>query len=68
MEKKELKRGYVKWEDENGFHKEPAYLHPDMLENASDVEKIDAENVRVLNGGNAIQEKPFTKELPIIKK
>ena len=46
---KEIKRGYVKWEDENGFHKEPLYKHPDLLADASVEEQIAAEEVRRLN-------------------
>lgn len=45
----DIKRGYVKWTDENGvFHKEPLYLHPDLLATATDEQKRDAEAVRVL--------------------
>lgn len=49
MENKVLKRGYVKWTDETGFHKEPAYLHPELLADASVKEQIAAEEARRLN-------------------
>lgn len=49
--KKEVKRGYVKWTDEDGvFHKEPLVDHPELLEDASPEEQLIAEEVRRLNG------------------
>lgn len=46
---KEIKRGYVKWEDENGFHKEPLADHPELLASASVREQLHAEEARRLN-------------------
>jgi hypothetical protein len=46
----EIKRGYVKWTDENGvFHKEPLADHPELLDKASPAQQIAAEEVRRLN-------------------
>jgi len=47
---KEVKRGYVKWTDENGvFHKEPLVDHPELLAKASPEEQLAAEEARRLN-------------------
>lgn len=46
---KEISRGYVKWTDENGFHKEPLYDHPDLLASASPEDQLAAEEARRLN-------------------
>ncbi len=47
---KEVKRGYVKWTDEDGvFHKEPLADHPELLEDASPKEQLRAEEARRLN-------------------
>lgn len=46
----EIRRGYVKWTDEDGvFHKEPLHEHPELLAKASAAEQIAAEEVRRLN-------------------
>lgn len=42
--KKVLVRGYVKWTDENGvFHKELASEHPELLDKATEAEKLSAQ-------------------------
>jgi hypothetical protein len=46
---KTIKRGYVKWEENGVFHKEPLYKHPDLLASASVEDQIAAEEVRRLN-------------------
>lgn len=46
---KVIKRGYVKWEDENGFHKEPLSDHPELLVRASAEDQLRAEEVKRLN-------------------
>lgn len=47
---KTVKRGYVRWTDENGvFHKEPLANHPDLLASASPQEQLRAEEARRLN-------------------
>lgn len=47
---KEIRRGYVKWTDEDGvFHKEPLHEHPELLAQASAAEQIAAEEARRLN-------------------
>jgi hypothetical protein len=46
---KEIKRGYVKWTDENGFHKEPLVDHPELLKAVSEKEQLKAEEVARLN-------------------
>ena len=47
---KQIKRGYVKWTDENGvFHKEPLADHPELLADASPRDQLQAEEVRRLN-------------------
>jgi hypothetical protein len=46
MTDKVVKRGYVKWEDENGFHKEPLSDHPELLAAASPREQLYAEEVK----------------------
>lgn len=53
---KEIKRGYVKWTDENGvFHKEPLADHPELLAKASPKEQIAAEEVVRLNAAAEAQ-------------
>lgn len=56
---KEIKRGYVKWTDEDGtFHKEPLADHPELLNSASPKEQLQAEEVRRLNDhGEEVLEK-----------
>jgi len=50
MTEKVVKRGYVKWTDEDGvFHKEPLADHPEMLTKAEPVEQLRAEEARRLN-------------------
>lgn len=49
MTEKVIKRGYVKWEDENGYHKEPLADHPELLKDASPKEQLAAEEARRLN-------------------
>ncbi|RZK45219.1 MAG: hypothetical protein EOO61_00755 [Hymenobacter sp.] len=49
MTEKVIKRGYVKWEDENGFHKEPLSDHPELLAKASPREQLYAEEVKRQN-------------------
>lgn len=50
MTDKEVKRGYVKWTDDDGvFHKEPLINHPELLAKASPAEQLAAEEVRRLN-------------------
>lgn len=49
MTEKTVKRGYVRWEDENGFHKEPLADHPELLASASPKEQLRAEEARRLN-------------------
>lgn len=45
-----IKRGYVKWTDEDGvMHKEPLYEYPELLAKASTSEQIAAEEARRLN-------------------
>lgn len=56
---KEVKRGYVKWEDENGFHKEPLSDHPDLLADASPREQLYAEEVK---RHNALADTHFEQE------
>jgi hypothetical protein len=47
---KEIKRGYVKWTDEDGtYHKELLTDHPELLAKATDRQKIAAEEARRLN-------------------
>lgn len=47
---KEVKRGYVKWVDEDGvFHKEPLVDHPQLLKNASPREQLAAEEAKRMN-------------------
>ena len=49
-EEKVIKRGYVKWIDENGeFHKEPLADHPELLAKARPVDQLRAEEARRLN-------------------
>ena len=44
---KEIKRGYVKWEDENGvLHKELLSDHPELLKTASPREQLAAEEAK----------------------
>lgn len=45
----EIKRGYVKWEDADGLHKELLSDYPEMLAKASAEQKISAEEARRLN-------------------
>lgn len=55
-----VKRGYVKWTDEDGvFHKEPLADHPELLAKASPTEQLRAEEVRRLNAAadEAVEEK-----------
>lgn len=60
---KVVKRGYVKWTDENGvFHKEPLADHADMLAQASDLEKLRAEEVRRLNDAADVNEADRDKQ------
>jgi len=50
MEEKVIKRGYVKWTDEDGvFHKEPLADHPELLAKADPAEQLRAEEVRRMN-------------------
>ena len=47
---KEVKRGYVKWEDENGvLHKELLSDHPELLKAASPREQLAAEEAKRMN-------------------
>ena len=47
---KEVKRGYVKWTDENGvFHKELLADHPELLKEASPREQLAAEEAKRMN-------------------
>lgn len=56
----EIKRGYVKWTDEDGvFHKEPLADHPELLEKANTFQKIAAEEVRRLNEDAEKKEEDF---------
>lgn len=56
MTEKEIKRGYVKWTDDDGvFHKEPLADHPELLAKASPREQIAAEEVVRLNEAAAKQ-------------
>lgn len=56
---KEVKRGYVKWTDEDGvYHKEPLVDHPELLKAASPKEQLAAEEVRRLNEAAEESEKP----------
>lgn len=51
---KEIKRGYVKWTDENGvFHKEPLVDHKELFEDATPEQQLAAEEVRRLNAAAA---------------
>lgn len=68
MTDKVIKRGYVKWTDEDGvFHKEPLSDHPDMLKDASPQDQLAAEEVRRMNAAaEEMAEKPVednTKEV-----
>ena len=50
MTEKEVKRGYVKWTDDDGvFHKEPLADHPELLAKASPREQLAAEEARRMN-------------------
>ena len=50
MADKEIKRGYVKWTDEDGtFHKEPLADHPELLKAANEKQQLQAEEARRLN-------------------
>jgi hypothetical protein len=54
VEDKVIKRGYVKWTDSDGvFHKEPLSDHPELLADATDEQKLQAEEVRRLNEAGA---------------
>jgi hypothetical protein len=46
MSEKEIKRGYVKWEDENGFHKELLTDHPELLAKATPIQQLAAEEAK----------------------
>lgn len=61
---KEVKRGYVKWTDEDGvFHKEPLYDHPELLAKASDNEKEYARQLKEMNNPEETPEVPVEEEV-----
>ena len=50
MTDKVIRRGYVKWTDDDGvFHKEPLADHPELLTSATPEQQLEAEEVRRLN-------------------
>lgn len=47
----EIKRGYVKWTDSEGvFHKELLKSHPDLYEEATEEQKLAADEAAELSG------------------
>lgn len=59
---KEIRRGYVKWEENGVFHKEPLYKFPDLLEKATDVQKAQAEEVRLMEVPENVVEEPVVED------
>jgi hypothetical protein len=62
MTDKVISRGYVKWEDSDGFHKEPLYKHEDLLASATPQQQLRAEEVRRLNEAAEVEESKSSEE------
>lgn len=60
---KEIKRGYVKWTDEDGvFHKEPLVDHPELFDDANPEQQLVAEEVRRLNAAAVVDQEEMKEE------
>lgn len=51
----EIKRGYVKWEENGKRFKEPLYKHPKLYAEATPEQKAAADEVRKLNDDEPAQ-------------
>ena len=63
MTDKVIKRGYVKWTDDDGvFHKEPLSDHAELLQGSSPKDQLYAEEARRLNAAAEKQTEETEKE------